>query len=104
VSDTRVKDFSAVSQFTKLKVLKADRCKIESIKLITECVSLEKLFLDETGVNDINAQEFLLFKFKMLTDYKTVHLNRWWRSLSENWKAVFKAQMKTLPGKVYIDL
>ncbi|HEV8514606.1 MAG TPA: leucine-rich repeat domain-containing protein, partial [Cyclobacteriaceae bacterium] len=94
VSETNVIDLSPVSQFKKIKTLKADRCKIESINALKSATSLEKLFLDETGVNDINALEFLESNSKCLLIYKTVHLNRWWKNLSENWKTAFKVEVK----------
>src|SRR5256885_2235943 len=83
ISETQVGDLSALSQFTKLKILKADRCKIQSIDPLRKIASLEKLYVDETGINDINAQEFLQANPKCLLIYKTIHLNAWWKSLSE---------------------
>jgi len=83
-----------VSQFTKLKVLKADRCKIESISPLQNMTGLEKLYVDETGINDINAQEFLQSNPKCLLIYKSVFLNRWWKNLSGNWKDVMRSQVK----------
>jgi Leucine-rich repeat (LRR) protein len=94
VSDTRINDLSSVSQFTKLKVLKADRCKIEGISPLQNMTGLEKLYVDETNVNDINAGEFLQSNPKCLLIYKTVHLNRWWKNLSKDWKDVITPLVK----------
>ncbi|MBI1769603.1 MAG: leucine-rich repeat domain-containing protein [Bacteroidetes bacterium] len=94
ISETQVKDLSALSQFVKLKVLKADQCKINDIDVLQKMKSLEKLYVDGTTINDFNAQDFLHANPKCLLIYKTVHLKRWWRNLSENWKEVFLTQIR----------
>src|SRR5258706_3288895 len=93
ISETQVTDLAPLSQFTKLKMLRADHCKINSIDALQKLKGLEKLYVDGTTINDINAQEFLQANATCLLIYKTVHLNRWWRNLSENWKDAFLAQL-----------
>jgi Leucine-rich repeat (LRR) protein len=93
ISETRVTNLSVVCLLTKLTILKADRCKIESIDPLQKMKGLQKLYVDETGINDINANEFLQSNPKCLVIYKTVYLTRWWRKLSENWKALLRAQI-----------
>ena len=92
ISETQVTDLSIVSHFTKLRVLKADQSKIQSIDPLQRTTSLQKLYVDGTTVNDINALEFLEVNPKCLLVYKTIHLNRWWKNLTENWKEIFLAQ------------
>lgn len=93
ISDTEVNDLSVVHQFSKLKILKADRSKIQSIEPLFALPDLEKLYVDQTMVIDINAAEFLERSPNSLLVYKTNHLNRWWSNLSGEWKRVFRAQM-----------
>lgn len=93
VSETNVSDLSPVAHFTKLQTLKADGCQIGSIDGLQKTKTLQKLYVDATSINDINAAEFLQSNPKCLLIYKTVHLTRWWRGLSDNWKEVFLAQI-----------
>ncbi len=92
ISETEVSDILIVSNFTKLEILRADKSKIENIEAITS-PSLQFLFADQTAVHDIIAREFLDKNPKCLLVFKTIHLNRWWNALPENWKTVFKGQM-----------
>jgi Leucine-rich repeat (LRR) protein len=94
ISETNVKDISPLSRFTTLRVLQADKSKIENIELYT-IAGLEKLYADQTTLHDITAREFLMKNPKCLLIYKTNALNRWWGNLSENWKKVFQAQLRS---------
>jgi Leucine-rich repeat (LRR) protein len=94
ISDTEVKDLSVASHFIRLKALKADRTKIEKLDPLYGIESLEKLYVDLSGVHDITVREFLEHNPKCLVVHKTNHLNRWWRELSGYWKDIFRAQMK----------
>jgi len=93
ISDTEVRDISVTSKFSKLRVFKADRSKIETIDPLFSLTSLQKVFVDQTTVHDITAQEFLEKNPKGLIVYKTIHLNRWWRTIPESWKEVFRSQL-----------
>lgn len=94
ISETNVSDISVLQQFNKLKVVLADKSKIENIERYT-FPALELLYADNTTVHDITAKEFLKRNPKCLLMYKTIHIDRWWNGLSENWKDVFKAQLKS---------
>lgn len=95
ISDTDVSDLSPISQFKKLKTLRADKSKIANIEPLYNLTSLEELFSDQTSVIDITVAELLAKNPKCLVVHKTNHLNRWWTSLSGNWKEVFYKQMGT---------
>ncbi|HOX82978.1 MAG TPA: leucine-rich repeat domain-containing protein, partial [Chryseolinea sp.] len=92
ISETEVNDVSIITGFSKLKVLRADKSKIENVESIT-IPPLEFFYADQTAVHDIIAKEFLEKNPKCLLVYKTIHINRWWSALPENWKNVFVAQM-----------
>lgn len=94
ISETGVSDISIVSQFTKLKILRADKSKVENIERYS-LPSLALFSADNTSVHDIIAKEFLEKNPNCLLIYKTIHLNRWWSNLTENWKKVFTAQIGT---------
>lgn len=93
ISETAVSDISILSHFNSLKVLRADKSKIENIEQL-ELKNLEQFFADQTSVHDITAREFLEKNPDCLLIYKTVHLNRWWSELPENWKGILKEQSK----------
>ena len=93
ISDTEVNDLFVARQFSKLKELRADRSKIQNIDAVYGLKALERLYVDQTFVIDINAREFLEKNPTCLVVHKTNHLNRWWRNLSGDWKDVFRTQM-----------
>lgn len=93
VSDTDVRDLSPVSKLSKLAVLRADRSKIEKLDPVFNLKSLKEVYVDRTVIHDITAREFLEKNPECLIVYKTIHLDRWWKALSPEWKAVFQSQM-----------
>ncbi len=93
LSETNVADISVARQFSKLKVLKADKSKVENISPLNKLTSLEKVYADQTGVQDFIAAEFLEKNPRVLLVYKTLHLNRWWKNLNEDWRSVMQSQM-----------
>lgn len=89
LSDTEVTDLSPVAKFSRLQVLAADRSRIGSIEPLFGLRQLREVYVDRTTVHDITAREFLEKNPTCLLVYKTIHLNRWWSSLSPAWKEVF---------------
>jgi Leucine-rich repeat (LRR) protein len=95
INETDVTDLAVTRKFTKLKELHADKSKIESIEPLNKLTSLKKLYVDQTAIHDITAEEFLEQNPNCLLVFKTIHLNRWWRGLSSDWKKVIRSQMGT---------
>ena len=77
----------------KLKSFRADKSKIENIDALAKLPSLQRIYVDQTGVQDFTMRDFIKKNNKTLVIYKTIHLNRWWSSLSTNWKDAFRTQM-----------
>lgn len=95
ISDTEVQELSPLARFTKLEVLRADRSKIQTLEPLFGLRQLRQLFVDRTTIHDITAQEFLEKIPSCLIVYKTIHLDRWWNNLPDEWKGVFQQQMGT---------
>lgn len=93
ISETAVQDLTVLHTFKKLKVIRADKSKVESLDHLTGITSLEKLYLDETPIHDIIVRDFLEKNSNCLVIHKTIHLNRWWKNLSLEWRNVFRKQM-----------
>ncbi|NOT76217.1 MAG: hypothetical protein HOP08_14915 [Cyclobacteriaceae bacterium] len=93
ISGTSVMDVSPAAKFTKLKILNANKTKVENLDPLSKLATLEKIYADQTGIQDFIAKEFLEKNPKCLLIYKTIHLDRWWTNLSENWKSIFKVQL-----------
>jgi len=93
ISDTDVQDLSPLSKLSKLKVLRADRSKIEKLDPLFHVKTLTELYVDRTTIHDITAGEFLEKNPECLIVYKTIHLDRWWKNLSQGWKEVFRSRM-----------
>lgn len=104
ISDTQVSDISVMRKFTNLKVLRADRSKVEKLDPLFNLKKLEEVYVDRTIVHDITAREFLEKKPECLIVYKTIHLDRWWRNLPEDWKEVFRKQMEPDTASTRINL
>jgi hypothetical protein len=94
VSATDISDFTPIGKLRKLKVLHADKTKVDNLEALTRIPALEIIYVDQTPVHDITVQEFLLRNPKTLVVHKTIHLNRWWKMISPEWKDVFRAQMQ----------
>jgi hypothetical protein len=93
ISETPVSDLSPISKLTQLHTLRADKSKFDNIEPLMGLSKLKKLYVDQTMVQDIIAREFLEKNTDCLLIYKTVHLNRWWRGLSPEWKEVYRKQL-----------
>ena len=93
ISETGVTDISVLNHFKKLKVLRADNSKIANIDVIS-LPSLEKLYADQTVVQDNLAREFLEKNPKCLLMYKTANLKVWWSALPQGWKTVFQDKLR----------
>jgi Leucine-rich repeat (LRR) protein len=98
ISSTDVGDFSPIGNLRKVKVLRADKTKVDNLLPLVKMQALEKLYVDQTPVHDIIVQEYLAMNPKTLVVYKTIHLNRWWKSISSEWKDVFRNQMQDTAG------
>jgi Leucine-rich repeat (LRR) protein len=94
VSSTDVSDFTPISNLRKLKVLRADKTKVDNLNPLSRISALEELYVDQTPVHDIIVQEYLSKNSKTLVVHKTIHLNRWWKAISSEWKEVFRGQMQ----------
>lgn len=90
ISQTNVSDIFVVRQFQKLTEFRADETKIENIDALLNVPGLKKVYVDRTAVHDIIAQEFLEKNPSCLLVYKTIHLDRWWNEISDNWKNIFR--------------
>ena len=91
IAKTAVKDLSAIARLPKLKIISADQSKIENIEL-NSLPALEKLYANETPINDASAERFLEKNPKCILIYKTERLKEWWNNLPESWKEVFYTQ------------
>ncbi|HEY9045637.1 MAG TPA: leucine-rich repeat domain-containing protein [Ohtaekwangia sp.] len=94
ISDTPVEDLSSLTHLQKLQVLKADNSKIQSIAQLLDHTSLQKLYTDHTRINDVHVAELLQKNPHCLVIYKSDSLAFWWSGLSEEWKSIFKTQVK----------
>ena len=93
ISDTEVSDISILSRFSQLKVFKADRSKVQNIAPLSGLAKLERVYLDETGINDFDVIELLKKNPNTLVVYKTSLLENWWTLLSDDWKKVFQTRL-----------
>jgi Leucine-rich repeat (LRR) protein len=95
ISHTDVTDLGPLRFWKKLTVLKANATRIQNIDPLVSQTALKKLYVDETGIHDVHAQEFLARNTGCLLVYKTFHAERWWTRLSTEWKTFFESQLKT---------
>jgi hypothetical protein len=95
ISDTDVSDLAPVGKFPRLEIFRADRSKLEKIEALFNLKQLKEVYVDRTTIHDITAKEFLERNPTVLLVYKTIHLDRWWKNLSEGWKDVFEGAIGT---------
>ncbi len=90
---TAVDDLRIVNQLKKIKVLRATGTAVRSLDDL-KVPSLEKLYVDHTGVDDRVAEKFLLEHPSCVIVYKTARLEKWWNDLSRQWQGIFKAHLR----------
>jgi Leucine-rich repeat (LRR) protein len=93
ISETPLSDITVLSNFRQLETLKADKTKIENLEPLYGLTALKMLYIDHGFIHDIIAEDFLQRNKSCLIIYKTIHLNRWWKSVSPEWKTIFQQQM-----------
>ncbi len=94
ISDTDVENLEVVRDFNNLERFYADRSKIRGIESLFHLKKLKEVYVDRTSVHDIIAREFLTHNPRCLLVYKTIHLDRWWKGLSEDWRKIFYSKME----------
>ena len=95
ISDTDVQDISSLSKLAKLEVLRADRSKVDNLSALFNLKQLKQVYVDRTNIHDITAGELLEKNPGILLVYKTIHLDRWWKNLSDGWREVFQKAIGT---------
>jgi Leucine-rich repeat (LRR) protein len=93
ISDTDIADLAPLSKFSQLEVFRADRSKIEKIDALFGLKKLREVYVDRTTIHDITAREFFQHNPGCLIVYKTIHLDRWWQNLPDEWQKVFRSKM-----------
>lgn len=104
ISDTRVEDISIIRNFRKLQVFNASNTKIPSIEPLMAAADLERLYVDGTGVEQRQVQEFLRRNPECLVVFKTEALLSWWNDMSDEWKAVMTEHVPVREASLGEDL
>jgi Leucine-rich repeat (LRR) protein len=104
VRDTRVSDANVLQFFPALKRLNIARTQIRQFSPISSLQKLQVLNIDGNAVADSVVYNFLLLHQGCVVIYKTEKLNPWWSGLSDEWKNIFRAQVKTNPNPDAMDL
>lgn len=94
VSNTSVNDLSELSGKDNLRIIRAENTGVAAIDTLKELPALVTLYLDGSAVREDEVAEFLTEKSSCLVIYKTARLERWWSDLSEEWREIFRLQMK----------
>jgi Leucine-rich repeat (LRR) protein len=94
ISHTEVVDVGPLRMWKNLTTLHASNTKIQNIDPLASLGSLKELVIDDTGIHDLHAREFLARNPNCLLVYKTYHVQRWWSRLTDSWKSVFVSILK----------
>jgi len=94
ISNTDISDLAPLRLWKKLTVLRANNTKIQNIDPLASLEALKRLYVDDTGIHDLHAREFLARRPEVLLVYKTYHVQRWWSRLPDDWRKVFQAIVK----------
>jgi hypothetical protein len=82
-----------LSQFSKLRVFRAERTAITDLNGLSGIISLEKVFVDGTTVDKAIVQDFLTKRSNCLVVFESAALKTWWTNLPEGWKDIFGTQV-----------
>lgn len=93
ISSTRVEDLSMARNLRKLRVLNATGSKIPDVDPVLGLTELERLYVDNTNVTELQVQELLVRNPDCLVVYKSDTLETWWEELSPEWQEVLQQQV-----------
>lgn len=89
VSNTRVRGLQALREMYSLRKLNIENTGVKSLEAIKSLNGLKLLRADHTEISDEQFQEFILLNSDCLVIYQSEKLEKWWSSLSANWKEEF---------------
>ncbi|GAB4345760.1 MAG: hypothetical protein OHK0038_25950 [Flammeovirgaceae bacterium] len=106
-NNSKVGSIASLTNLVELKTLEMDGTQIREIKALSNLSNLDIIYVDKTLVNDTEVAAFYSSTKspECLVIYKTQDLNRWWASLTEEWKKVFAnefniADLKETPNRL----
>ncbi|MEQ8478327.1 leucine-rich repeat domain-containing protein [Fulvivirga sp.] len=92
-SNTAVADLEPLSDLKQLKIVEANFTGIESLNPLSNSENIEIVFADSSKVWDTEAIDFLRSHPKATVVYKSQDLAKWWESLPDLWKGIYRQNM-----------
>jgi Leucine-rich repeat (LRR) protein len=104
ISNTRVEDITVIRNFRELQVFNASNTRIPNIEPVMSAADLERLYVDHTGVDERQVQEFLRRNPECLVMFKTDTLKAWWSDMEDEWKTVMTDHVPVKDATLSEDL
>lgn len=102
VSNTGIDDLEPLSDLKQLKIVEANYTGIESLSPLAASKNIEIVYSDSTKVWDTEVIDFLKSHPQATVVYKSQDLAKWWKSLPDLWKGIYRQNMPLpdVPGKI----
>ncbi|MCS6834150.1 MAG: leucine-rich repeat domain-containing protein, partial [Flammeovirgaceae bacterium] len=108
-NNTKVGNIAPLAGMTELKIVELDNTQVRELKPLANLKNLELIYVDRSLVNDAEVAAFYAISKSpdVLVVYKTQDLQRWWGTLTPEWKKVFAnefniADLKDAPQRELI--
>jgi len=94
IENTSVSSLEPLSGKAFLTSVFCNNTRISSLDPLLSCPQINKIYCDNTQINGEKAGLFISKKQGCLVIYDSESQSKWWASLSEDWKNIFRKQIK----------
>ncbi len=94
LNNTNVSDLSILKTFTKLERIEAENTKVREVSMLTSLKDMNYLNVDGATIDKASVYALLASNPSLKVRFQTGALNRWWSSLSEDFKRFLGENMK----------
>ena len=91
ISETGVTSLNGLENHPKLEILTINRTSIGNLDPLLNVPNLKKVFSDLTGITEQMASAFMAKRSRTIVVTNSEQVMEWWKTLSTNWKMLFKA-------------
>ena len=93
ISNTKVEDIASVSLLKGLKTFSFEGTNISTLEPLLD-THISKIYCDDSGIDKIDVQAFLLKKPNARVVFQSEKLKKWWNDMDPSWKELVFTSIK----------
>ncbi|WNJ19668.1 leucine-rich repeat domain-containing protein [Pontibacter sp. G13] len=93
MSDSKVTDLTPIQGWRRMRRMEMERTGISSLVPLAAMTELRRVYADESEVNLLEVVQLSESQPKALVIFRTGYLKKWWATLPDNWKSVFRVHV-----------